>query len=65
MYDRLKVEFQGVQQVFQSSRVVSTKPLSSEEPELGDELAQICRLVDVVEAHLRRTQEEAKQATRP
>jgi hypothetical protein len=42
---------------------VSTVPLSSGEPELGDEPAQLHRLADVVEARLRRTQEEVEQAT--
>jgi hypothetical protein len=30
---------------------------------LGDEPAQLCRLVDATEAHLRRAQEETEQAT--
>jgi hypothetical protein len=64
MYDKLKVEFQGVQHALQSSRLVSTVPLSSGEPELGDEPAQLHRLADVVEARLRHAQEEAEQATR-
>jgi cell division septum initiation protein DivIVA len=38
-------------------------PLSSEELELGDEPTQLRRLVDVIEAHLRRAQEETEQAT--
>jgi hypothetical protein len=63
MYDRLKVEFRGVQQALQSSRAVSTVPLSSGEPELGDEPAQLRRLADAVEARLRRAQEEEEQAT--
>jgi hypothetical protein len=36
MYDRIEVELKGVQQALQSSCVVSTAPLPSEEPELGD-----------------------------
>jgi hypothetical protein len=63
MYDRIETEMRGVQQAFHSSRRVSTVPPPSEEPELGDEPAQICRLVDVTEALLRRAQEEKKQAT--
>jgi hypothetical protein len=42
---------------------VSTAPLPSGEPELGDEPAQLRRLADVVEARLRRAQEEIEQAT--
>jgi hypothetical protein len=42
---------------------VSTVPLSSGEPELGDEPAQLRRLADAVEARLRRAQEEVEQAT--
>jgi hypothetical protein len=42
---------------------VSTAPLPSEEPELGDEPTQLHRLADATEAHLRRAQEETEQAT--
>jgi hypothetical protein len=38
-------------------------PLPLGEPELGDESTQLHRLADTVEAHLRRAQEEIKQAT--
>jgi hypothetical protein len=48
----IKDELQGVQQVLQSSHVVSTAPLSGT-TELGDEPAQIHRIVDTVEARLR------------
>jgi hypothetical protein len=63
MYDRIEVELRGVQQALQSSRAVSTAPPPSEEPELGDEPAQLRRLADVTEAHLRRAQAEKDQAT--
>jgi hypothetical protein len=53
MYDRIKVELLGVQQAVQSSCAVSTGPLPSEEPELGDELAQLRKLDDVTEDRLR------------
>jgi hypothetical protein len=59
----LRSELQGVQQALQSSRAVSTAPLPSGEPELGDEPAQLRRLADATEAHLRRAQEETEQAT--
>jgi hypothetical protein len=63
MYDRIEVELRGVQQALQSSRAVSTAPPPSEAPELGDEPAQLRRLADATEAHLRRAQEETEQAT--
>jgi hypothetical protein len=50
MYDRIETELRGVQQALQSSRAVSTMP---GEPDLGDEPAQLHRLADTVEAHLR------------
>jgi hypothetical protein len=46
-----------------SPATVSTAPLSLGTPELGDEPAQLHRLADTVEAHLRRAQEETTQAT--
>jgi hypothetical protein len=52
-----------VQQALQSSCAVSTVPLSVGTPELGDEPAQLHRIADTVEAHLRRAQEETTQAT--
>jgi hypothetical protein len=52
-----------VQQAIQSSRTVSTAPLSVGTSELGDEPAQLHRIADTVEAHLRRAQEETTQAT--
>jgi hypothetical protein len=52
MYDIIKVKIRGVQQALHSSYTVSTTPLPSEEPELGDEPAQICLLADAVEAFL-------------
>jgi hypothetical protein len=63
VFNRIKVELQGVQQALQSSRTVSTVPPSLETPELGDEPAQLHRIADTVEAHLRRAQEETTQAT--
>jgi hypothetical protein len=41
---------------------VSTAPPPSEETELGDEPAQLRRIVDATEAHLHRVQEEKEQA---
>jgi hypothetical protein len=63
MYGRIEVELRGVQQALQSSRIVSTVPLPSGEPKLGDEPTQLHRLADAVEARLRHSQEEIEQAT--
>ena len=63
MYDRIKVELRGAQWDLQTIRVVSTAPLPLGEPKLRDELAQLCQLADVIEAHLHRAQEETEQAT--
>jgi hypothetical protein len=63
VFSRIRDEIQGVQQAIQSSRAVSTAPLPSGTPELGDEPTQLHRIVDTVEAHLRRAQEETTQAT--
>jgi hypothetical protein len=63
VFSRIKAELQEVQQALQSSRAVSTAPLTVGTPELGDEPAQLHRIVDTVEAHLRRAQEETTQAT--
>jgi hypothetical protein len=52
-----------VQHALQSSRVVSTAPMSAGTSELGDEPAQLHRIADTVEAHFRRAQEETTQAT--
>lgn len=42
---------------------MSTAPLPSGELEFGDELTQLHRLADAVEAHLRCAQEEIEKAT--
>ena len=63
MYNRIKIEFQGVQQALQSNRTVSTMPLIAGTVELGDEPTQLHRIVDMVEAHLRQAQEDIAQAT--
>jgi hypothetical protein len=52
-----------VQQALQSSRAVSTAPLTVGTPEVDDEPAQLHRIADTVEARLRRAQEETTQAT--
>jgi len=43
------------------SRATSTAPPTSEEPELGDEPAELRRLDDVTEAHLHLAQAEKDQ----
>jgi hypothetical protein len=53
----------GYNKALYSSRAVSTASLSSGGIEVGDEPAQLCRLADSTEAHLRRVQEEKEQAT--
>jgi hypothetical protein len=63
VFSRIKAELQEVQQALQSSCVVSTAPLTVGTPELGDEPTQLHQIVDTVEAHLRRAQEETTQAT--
>jgi hypothetical protein len=63
VFSWIKDELQGVQQALQSSRAVSTAPLTVGTPELGDEPAQLHRIADTVEARLRRAQGETTQAT--
>jgi hypothetical protein len=63
MYNRIEIELQGVQQALQSSRAVSTAPLTAGTVEPGDEPTQLHRIADMVEAHLRRAQEDTVQAT--
>jgi hypothetical protein len=61
MYEKIETKIRGVQQALQSIRAVSTVPPPSEEPELGYELAQLCRIADATEAFLRQAQEEKEQ----
>jgi len=63
MYDRIEIKLWGVQQALQFSHTVSTAPLPLATPDLGDDLAQLHRLVDTVEARLQWAQEEIEQAT--
>jgi hypothetical protein len=63
MYGRIEAKLRGVHQALHSSRAVSTVPPPPEEPDLGDEPAQLRRIAYVTEAHLRRVQEEKEQAT--
>jgi hypothetical protein len=63
MYERIEEELRGVQKSLHSSCAVSTAPPPSKEIALGDECAQLRRIADVTEAHLRRVQEENEQAT--
>jgi hypothetical protein len=53
MYDRIEAELKGVQQALYSIRALSTASFSSEGIEVGDEPAQLRRLVDVTKACLR------------
>jgi hypothetical protein len=52
MYERIEEEMRGVQQALHSSHTMSTTPPPSEETELGDEPAQLHRIVDETEARL-------------
>jgi hypothetical protein len=63
MYNRIDIELQGVQQELWSSHIVPTAPFPLGTLELGDEPAQLHRIVDTVEALLRQAQEEIVQAT--
>jgi hypothetical protein len=65
MYTRIEAKLRGVQQFFYLSCAVSNAPPPSEEPELGDEPAQLCRLADVTEACLHQAQDKNNQATVP
>jgi hypothetical protein len=58
MYEIIETKLRGVQKALHSSHAVSTAPLPSEETYLGDELAQLCRIADAIEAHLCCMQEE-------
>jgi hypothetical protein len=53
----------GYNRLFIRARAVSTASLSAGDIEVGDEPAQLRRLADSTEAHLRRVQEEKEQAT--
>jgi hypothetical protein len=53
MYNRIEIELQGVQQELQSSRAVSTVPLTAGTVEPGDEPTQFHQITDKVEALLR------------
>jgi hypothetical protein len=63
VFSQIKDELQGVQQELQSSHIVSNMPLSARTTELGDEPSQLHQIVDIVEACLRRAQEETTKAT--
>jgi hypothetical protein len=58
MYEIIEAKMRGVQQALHSSHVVSTMPPPLEEIELGYEPAQLRKIVDATEAHLRHVQEE-------
>jgi hypothetical protein len=56
------VDLKGVQQDLYSSRAMSTALLSAGDIDVGDEPAQLRRLVDSREVHLHRVQEEKEQS---
>jgi hypothetical protein len=53
MFDRIEAELKGVQHALYSNCAISTAPLLVGDVEVGDEPAQLCRLEDSTEAHLR------------
>jgi len=54
MFDRIETEIKGVQQALYLSRAMSIAPLPSKGGELGDEPTHLRKLVDSIEALLRR-----------
>jgi hypothetical protein len=60
MYDQIDTKLQGVQKALQSNDTIST---ATGEPELEYELGQLHHLAEIVEARLRRAQEETTQST--
>jgi hypothetical protein len=54
MYDHIEEELKGIQLALHSSRAVPTAPLSTGNIEVGDEPAQLHRIADATETHLRR-----------
>jgi hypothetical protein len=50
-------------QALQSSRAVSTVPLTIETKGITDEPTQLCQIAEKVESRLRRDQEDTTQAT--
>jgi hypothetical protein len=63
VFSRIKGELQEVQQALQSSRAVSTAPLTIGTTGTGDEPTQLHQITEKVEARLRRAQEDTAQAT--
>jgi hypothetical protein len=63
VFSRIKGELQEVQQALQSSRAVSTVPLTIGTTGTGDDPTQLHQIADKVEARLRRAQEDTVQAT--
>jgi hypothetical protein len=63
MYNRIEIKLQGLQQALPSSCTVSSVPLSEGTKEEGNEPVQIHQIVDMVEVHLQKAQEETAQAT--
>ena len=57
MYNHIEIKLQGVQQALQSSRVVSIVPLPEGTTE-EDEPIQLQKIVNMVEVHLWKAQEE-------
>jgi hypothetical protein len=60
VFSRINGELQEVQQALQSSRAVSTAPLTIG---TGNEPTQLHQITEKVKSHLRRAQEDIAQAT--
>jgi hypothetical protein len=58
MYEIIEADLRGVHQAHHSSHRVSTMPPPSKETKLGDDHAQLRRIVDETKDHLRRVKEE-------
>jgi hypothetical protein len=63
MFSQIKVKFQEVQKELQSSHTVSTAPLTTRTPEMGDEPTQLHQIVDTFKACFQRAHEETTQST--
>jgi hypothetical protein len=64
LYVIFEKDIKEIQQSIQVIRAVPTTPSSSDIAKLGDEPAQLQRLVDAIEAQLLQVQEEKEQATK-
>jgi hypothetical protein len=64
LYERVMKELKEIQQAIQLIYAVPIAPSSSQDVELGDEPAQLRRLIDAIEARHQKFQEEKEKATK-